>query len=286
MLPMLDAPLIVNGRNRRLEHTQVIGALSIKCMFHGRAIYRVESSDITVDDTRYLILNHAQPYDLWIEADQPVESFCVFFPRAWSSDVFRNRILPDEALLENPYDCTQALLFYELPQVHDALLSPLLFELRRCYQKNEKIPGERETLFYRLLSHMVVVQTGLQQRANTFPGVRASTRQELYRRFHLTLEYLHTHLDQTLSLEDLARVALMSPFHFLRRFTEAFGMTPHAYLTDKRLKRAESMLLQSDSSVTEIGLAVGFQSTGSFSKLFRRHYGASPRMFRQNARST
>lgn len=279
----LNAPLIVNGYNRALTHTHIIGALSLKCMFNGHAMYTVGRSHVVVDHQRYLILNHAQPYDLLIEAVDPVESFCVFFPHAWQTDVLRNITLPDETLLENPYDTAQSSpLFFEIPHDHDDIVSPILFRIRTRYQSGESLP---DSWLYKLLVRIIVMQLGVYQQARSFPGARPATRQELYRRLHQVIAFLHAHIERTLTLDDMAQVAYMSPYHFLRRFTEAFRITPHAYLTQLRLERAETMLRQSDLPVTEICMAVGFQSLSSFSTLFRRWYGMSPRAFRQQLRA-
>ncbi|NDJ52750.1 MAG: helix-turn-helix transcriptional regulator [Chloroflexi bacterium] len=283
-LDQIDSPLIVNGHNRQLIHSQVIGALSIKCMFNGRAIYGAEGAQIAVDDHCYLILNHAQPYNLLIEAEQPVESFCVFFPISWQSDVFRHLCLPDETLLDNPYEVAQRLLFFEIAHPHDDLVSPILFELRRSYQAQGFLSDLSHPLLYALLRRMLAVQLDLAQQADAFPGVRTATRQELYRRLHLAIEFLHSHPDERVSLDEMARAATMSPYHFLRRFTEAFGMTPQAYQTRLRLERAEALLLHSDLPISEVCLTVGYRSLGSFSALFSRHYGLSPRAFRQKHR--
>lgn len=88
------------------------------------------------------------------------------------------------------------------------------------------------------------------------------------------------HAPESLSLEVLARRAGMSSFHFLRRFRATFGQTPHRLLIESRLARAKTLLLETDASVTEICFACGYESLGSFSALFRRSVGCSPREYR------
>jgi AraC-like DNA-binding protein len=85
---------------------------------------------------------------------------------------------------------------------------------------------------------------------------------------------------ESLSLSDLARVACLSPSHFLRTFRELFGETPHAHLTSIRVAQAKD-LLKGEDSVTEICARVGFESLGSFSLLFKREVGCSPVAFRK-----
>ena len=82
--------------------------------------------------------------------------------------------------------------------------------------------------------------------------------------------------EQSLSVEQIASHAGFSHFHFIRFFRRTYGITPHQYLTRKRIQQAQRLLALSDLPVTEICLAVGFQSLGSFSTLYRRQTGYSP----------
>src|SRR5262249_15406778 len=81
-----------------------------------------------------------------------------------------------------------------------------------------------------------------------------------------------------------ARVACLSPFHFHRLFARAFGETPHSFVTRMRLDRARALLAADHLPVTEICLAVGYDSLGSFSTLFRSRTGMTPAEFRRTVR--
>ena len=83
-----------------------------------------------------------------------------------------------------------------------------------------------------------------------------------------------------LDVAALARAAHLSPAHFSREFRRAFGETPHQYLLTRRLERAAALLRNTDRSVTNVCLAVGLQSLGSFTTSFRRIYGQSPAAYR------
>jgi AraC-like DNA-binding protein len=86
-------------------------------------------------------------------------------------------------------------------------------------------------------------------------------------------------------VEQAAREAALSPYHFIRLFKATFGETPHQVAIDARLDRAKQLLLAADLSVTEICLEVGFASLGSFSSLFARRVGASPAAYRRRVRA-
>ena len=83
-----------------------------------------------------------------------------------------------------------------------------------------------------------------------------------------------------LDVPTLARAALMSPAHFSRRFRAAYGETPHGYLMTRRIERAKALLRRGDLTVTEVCLAVGCTSLGSFSSRFTELVGESPTAYR------
>jgi AraC-like DNA-binding protein len=83
-----------------------------------------------------------------------------------------------------------------------------------------------------------------------------------------------------LDVPTLAGAALMSPSHFSRQFRIAFGETPYAYLMTRRIERAKALLRRGDLSVTEVCLAVGCTSLGSFSARFTELVGQSPSAYR------
>jgi AraC-like DNA-binding protein len=86
-----------------------------------------------------------------------------------------------------------------------------------------------------------------------------------------------------LNVAALARIALVSDAHFIRTFRATFGETPHRYLQRRRVERAMALLRGTDRSVTDICVAVGFSSLGTFSRTFRDIVGESPSAFRQLA---
>jgi transcriptional regulator GlxA family with amidase domain len=88
---------------------------------------------------------------------------------------------------------------------------------------------------------------------------------------------------EPLDVTALARTALMSPGHFQRSFREAFGETPYGYLMTRRVERAKALLRRGDLSVTEVCMAVGCTSLGSFSSRFTELVGETPSAYRSRS---
>ena len=101
-----------------------------------------------------------------------------------------------------------------------------------------------------------------------------------HKHLHGVRLYIDEHLDQPLSVSELAQRAGLSHYHFIRLFRRHFFVTPHQYLMRKRLEKARELLADSTMSITDICFAVGFESVGSFSTLFHRDVGWSPSIYR------
>jgi AraC-like DNA-binding protein len=95
-------------------------------------------------------------------------------------------------------------------------------------------------------------------------------------------DLMDRHYAEPLSLESVARQAGYSRFHFLRAFRKAYGETPRAYLTRRRIERARDLLRSANLTVTEICHMVGFSSLGSFSDRFTEVVGCSPSQYRED----
>jgi AraC-like DNA-binding protein len=104
----------------------------------------------------------------------------------------------------------------------------------------------------------------------------------------MSLAEVRAHIDREfarpLPVRRLARLAGLSAFHFIRAFRAFAGTTPHQYVRDRRLDRAKELLVTTPMPVTEICDAIGFESLGSFSTLFRRATGESPAAYRATRR--
>lgn len=99
------------------------------------------------------------------------------------------------------------------------------------------------------------------------------------------LQTMHAHLDELLTLEDLASVACLSPSHFTRVFRRVVGIPPVEFLSALRFQTARRLLLSTPMSVTDVCFEVGYTSMGSFTSRFTQMVGLSPRLLRQRARA-
>lgn len=95
------------------------------------------------------------------------------------------------------------------------------------------------------------------------------------------ISYIHAHLDKQLTLPDLAGVANMSIYHFIRQFRSVAGATPHKYLLSLRVALAQRLLKNDSLSIVDVGQKSGFSSHSHFANTFRRLVGVTPTAYRR-----
>lgn len=262
------------------------GTLSIKCAFNGSEVYEVDGRALRVGESSYLILNEGQRYTSYIEMEDEVDSLCLFFRPGFVEETWRGLTVADDSLLDDPAVHTgEPLLFIEKLYRDDEHLSPLLFQTYSTLQTGRPTAGWIEERFYELATTMLEVHRGVLTEIGRLPSIRRSTRIEIYRRLSRARDYIGSSYTEPIGLQKMAEEARLSPHHFLRLFKQAFGITPHQHITRLRLEHAERLLVATEQPVSAICFDLGFESPGSFSLLFRRHYGISPKGYRLRYRA-
>lgn len=101
----------------------------------------------------------------------------------------------------------------------------------------------------------------------------------LYKRIKDAKILIDRHYAEPMDLDYIAKKVYLSKYHFLRLFKEAYGTSPHKYLTEKRMAKAR-ILLATELTIGQVCHEVGFESVQSFSHLFKRSTGLSPGKYR------
>jgi AraC family transcriptional regulator len=126
-----------------------------------------------------------------------------------------------------------------------------------------------------LIRHVVAPRSPERGRDGTLPRGR----------LRAVIEYIEEHLDACPTLEQMAAVARLSPYHFARQFKAATGLPPHQYVIARRVERARELLQgDGDLSLAEVTAHVGFSDQSQFSHHFKRLVGVTPGQFRTSAR--
>lgn len=269
--------VVVYARSRDISYAEHTAPLSLKSCLSGSEIYEVSGVPIAVGEGAYLVLNNGQPYASHIYSDEAVESFCLFFRDGLEGEVLAAFERSHEDLLDNPEGHPRwPAPFFQSLRRRDQLVSPLLARLHGRIAAGRAEQLWLDEQFGRLLEALLRAQGLASREAEKLPLARPATRLEVYRRLCLARDYIESCYVEPGGLRELARVACLSPHHFLRLFKAAFRLTPHQYLTDVRLRHALRMVEEKSLSITDVCHSVGFEDASSFTRLFKRRFGATP----------
>jgi len=113
----------------------------------------------------------------------------------------------------------------------------------------------------------------------TLAPAAASPGAEPVEQLRRAADYIAEHCTQALRLEDICQAAALSPSYLIRTFRQHYGMTPHAYLLNRRIQRSQHWLRQGHD-LAEVALAAGFADQAHFQRTFKRQLAATPGQYR------
>jgi AraC family transcriptional regulator len=256
------------------------GQLSIKTFKRGSAFYRTNHGFYAVEEDRYLLLNEGR-YTISIENNEAVESFCVFFKNGFAEEVARTLDASPDGLLSDPYKYMDSIGFFEKTYQENTILSRQINTFKKQYEFYQDNTLWEEERFYEIMSTILEIHRGTLRDVQSLGAIRYATREETYKRISVAHDFIRAFYNQTISLQEIAEAACLSPNHLLRNYKEIYGKTPHQQITELRLLKAKELLTKPEYNMTDITFDIGFNNPVSFSKMFKQHMGISPKQFRK-----
>lgn len=262
---------VIFGTARNVEYMPFRQRLSIKVARGGRERYFIDGRSIAVDDDCYLILNDNRTYASRFESDVEIESFSIFFRPGQAEEVHGALGTPVErALADGGTETPRPVEFAETLQPHDTVVTPVLRYVRHGVMAGVDDAHWYEEQFQFLLERMLAHHRRLTERVQRLPALKSATQREIHRRLALAVDLVHSSYQRDIGLADMAAVACLSKFHFLRLFTQLHGITPHAYLQRKRALAASRMLEKAEWTGSQVAARAGFNSRSTMARQLRR----------------
>ncbi len=273
-----NAVLVARSRIHSVQ--EFPGPLSIKTVVEGRVGWKTGKREVLVDESSMLVLNDGEPYSMQIDSPEPVTTCCVFFASGFVQSIGEDVCRRVNERLDNGQGGGRRLSFLSCLQPCNQPIASLMSVIRGR-ALGQSPPIALDECFLELAFQLLLQHKEMEKQICKIPAIRVATRTELFARVARGREFLHAEGLGPIRLADAANAACLSPFHFQRTFVRAFGKSPSRYVTELRLERA-AKLLQNGETVTDACLRVGFQSLGSFSVAFRKHFGVPPSYFRSS----
>jgi AraC family transcriptional regulator len=237
----------------------------------GNSVVTVEGRRVVIPEGYFFISNEGQPYTLEV-GRQSAETFNVHFGKHFVSQAL-------QSMSQSDFEPNNAIQFRNFRN----RLLPINESVKRLIgkiQHDHSSMHEEENL-YELFGHLLGEEEGLKNQVQKIPSLKKSTQEEVVKRLLTSVDFIYSSSQQKLSLDQLAREACLSKFHFLRLFKSTFNKTPYQFINEVRVERAKNLLRKPGLSVREIAHQTGFDSASSFSRTFYNTAGVYPTQFQR-----
>ena len=256
-LPFIEARSIADGREvcyTRHSHQH----FSIGAITAGRSTYLHEQSQFQVSAGTVVLMNPGDVHACNPIDDQPWSYLMLYVETPWLTD------------LQHQLGFSQNLAFrrFSITHTHDC---DLFAGLKGLY--DVLVDGQQDVL--RKQSAAVEFFTDVQQRLNPIDQPLREPNFKLER----AADYIRDNCTHMLKLEDICEAAQLSPSYLIRAFKQHYGMTPHAFLVNRRIQFARDQL-RSGKLIADVALEAGFADQAHFQRAFKQHLAATPGQYR------
>ncbi|MGY1921940.1 helix-turn-helix domain-containing protein [Pseudomonas tolaasii] len=257
-LPFIEARAIADGRKvtygRHAHEHFSIGAVTTGCSYYHHGAQTFEISAGTV-----VVMNPGDVHACNPIRNQPWSYQMLYLDTPWLTDLQH----------QQGFSTDQGYRPFSTPYTRDENLYNGLLALYRLL-----VDEQAEHLHKQ--SALVSFFTEVQQRLNPSDTPPREVNHKLER----AADYIREHCSQALKLEDICLAAELSPSYLIRAFKQYYGMTPHAYLVNRRIQFARRQL-RDGGLIAEVALAAGFADQAHFQRTFKQHFAATPGQYRE-----
>jgi len=253
---------------------------SLRTMRRGAELLRFGARRLRLDEDAYLIANAGgDRSSAYAGGAGVVSPLLIVFGRA---ALAQSRLAP-EAAADEADPATDAAGFLDTLQPHGGAVTQLLRQIERGVQLRVDDALWWDERIALLLAAVLDAEAALRRREGAVAALKPATRRELLRRVLIASDHIQSHYDQPLALHDIAAAAHLSAFHLVRLFQCVHGITPHAYLTRKRLGVALRLLAHTPLGLEEIAARTGLGTRSSLFRHLRRQQGSGAAALRARA---
>lgn len=251
-----------------------VSRFTIRSITNGYQEYEIDGKSSILKNDNLLILNQGSQFENHLHQETNAEGITIAFNPNFINYYLHYINNTPEELLDNPFDNTNASLFFNqtsFPKTDK--MSAIINLLMNSIKSGDKEPLYFQQLFLEILKELLQIEQNVKDQLLKLKALKSSTKVELYTRLSDAKDYIDAHLHDYLSLDIIAQKSCLSPFHFLRTFTELFDVTPYQYIKGERLKKAKFKIGNSSENLSRIMSSVGFDNNRTFQRAFQKEYG-------------
>ncbi len=252
---------------------------AIKYVLNGMEKYTVNGQDYYVNGGEYLLCNPACEGSIYVDSKKEVKGICIdlsmdILSEAVASYTKPDHLEPDADLdhffrsghfLENIYSANKTQLGITLTEMH--------YNIGNNPTEDHRFTDE---FYFHIAEQIVADCIPVYQQLQSIPSLKACTRKDLLKKLSKGKEFIDANYTTDIYIEQIAREANMSQFHFFRLFKKVYGLTPYQHIKSLRLNLANDYIFKRKESITEIAVKVGYADLFSFSKAYKQFFGKAP----------
>jgi AraC family transcriptional regulator len=251
------------------------------CNFSSVGHYRLNRQRVQTAHRLFYFLNKGDELEICFPRKQITETLLVLFDEELVREAAYASSHTCAHLLEYPYE--EASFNFEVPSIpflSDSVLAATLDRFRYGRrQRSFDAPSrsfDAPSFVRELLGSLLRTCRASTSDMDRIKSKKSATRAELFKRLTIARSFMEDNALCPVTIDQIAKEACLNRFYFIELFRTVYGDTPHQYLRRIQLENAYSLLKTGHYSVGSVCHMVGFQSMGSFSNLFKRHYGCLP----------
>lgn len=261
---------------------------SVRFGLKGTQLYQINDAQLRVNTDQFLVMNHETEYSVTSEYGEDVTMLAFCFNEDFVRDFVSYHQHSQGGLLDHSglYDLSQPLPEFSLHTLPmNDLLQKEINHIMGTQLTNQFDEIDNYGIFNDILELVFSSTEDTLRAANDQGVVKRSTKVELYKRLSIARDYMQAHYTEDVNLNELSKVACLSPYHFHRAFKHTFGITPKKFVTALRIEKTKWLLANKSYSVQFICNDVGFKDVSSFTRLFTSYTGYTPSVFRNRMRT-
>lgn len=261
---------------------------SIRFGLNGTQEYQIKDRVLQVNQQQFLVMNAGTEYNVKAQNGEDTTMLAFCFNEDFVSDFVSSHSSSDEDLIDRNgiYDLIETSPEFPLHTLLvDEEVKPVIRDIihAKLYLSADEV--DNYSIFNRILEMVFADCSAQLHNLENQKIVKQSTKVELYKRLSIARDYIQAHYCEEINLNELSKVACLSPYHFHRAFKRTFGITPKKYVTALRIERAKWLLKNRDSNVQSVCNEIGFKDVSSFTRLFSSYTQATPSAYRNQLSS-